>query len=527
MKNINLLGFVALLPFGILAQFRNLTEPKRLEITINTSAEESTPVISKDGNEIYFVRTFDENNVGGVNDQDIWKSIKNEQGKWTTAVNVEELNNLEHNGLVAITESKGYLLNSYDGKKDNSKGISFARIKNDGSFEKPSKISVNGFSVHSENVGFTVSGDEKTIVISMKSDISNNGDDLFISKLIDGVWTKPLNMGKQINSVDNEISPFLNENGDTLYFSSNGFPGYGNYDIFYSVRKGSLNEWSEPLNLGDKINSSDFDAYFIKHKNQFYWSSNRNAKDSDIYFAEMVTPPVLTVSIIKNDVSTFKGNDGSINLELVSGVAPYKYEWSNGGRVEDQYKLRKGTYQVKVTDAIGQTVYKTVQIDEPQPELKKSFRLPEVLFVFDSWAFATINYEDSLAIVADLLKDNSGMVIELISHTDARGDEKANQKLSENRAKAVYTYLVEKKGVDPRRIIPVGRGEIDPTKIWDSKTNTSIVLTETYIDQFKMADKEHYEYLHQLNRRMEGKVVSLDFDPVKAPAAPKSYLLQH
>jgi outer membrane protein OmpA-like peptidoglycan-associated protein len=189
--------------------------------------------------------------------------------------------------------------------------------------------------------------------------------------------------------------------------------------------------------------------------------------------------------------------------------------------------LRKGTYQVKITDAIGQTIYKTVQIDEPQPELKKSFRLPEVLFVFDSWEFATVNYDDSLALVADLLKENSGMVIELISHTDARGDEKANQKLSENRAKAVYTYLVEKKGIDPRRMIPVGKGEIEPTKIFESKTNTFIDLTEAYIEQFKISDKGHYEYLHQLNRRMEGKIVSLDFDPIKATPAPKSYLLQH
>jgi outer membrane protein OmpA-like peptidoglycan-associated protein len=527
MKNINLLGFILLLPFGILAQLRNLTEPKRLEIGINTSAEESLPVISKDGNEIYFVRTFDENNIGGVNDQDIWKSVKNEQGKWTTAVNFEELNNDEHNGVVALGDSKAYLLNSYAGKKDNSKGISFAGIKNDGSFEKPNKISINGLSVHSENVGFAVSGDEKTIVISMKSENSSNGDDLFISKLIDGIWTKPLNMGNQINSIENEISPFLSQNGDTLYFSSNGFPGYGNYDIFFSVRKGALNEWSAPLNLGDKINSEDFDAYFVKHKNQFYWSSNRNAKDADIYFAEILTPPVLTVNITKNDVTIFKGNDGSINLDLVSGVAPYQYEWSNGGRVEDQYKLRKGTYQVKITDAIGQTIYKTVQIDEPQPELKKSFRLPEVLFVFDSWEFATVNYDDSLALVADLLKENSGMVIELISHTDARGDEKANQKLSENRAKAVYTYLVEKKGIDPRRMIPVGKGEIEPTKIFESKTNTFIDLTEAYIEQFKISDKGHYEYLHQLNRRMEGKIVSLDFDPIKATPAPKSYLLQH
>ena len=528
MGYIKFFGLIFFFPVGLLAQFR-ITEPKRLEKVINSSAEETSPVLSKDGNELYFVRTFDENNIGGVNDQDIWKTTKNKEGKWTEAENVEELNNAEHNGLFALNEANNtaYLLNSYGGKKDKLKGVSTAVLNNDNSWKKPEKLFINGLEVHSENVGFAISSDKKTIIISMKLENTNNGDDLYITKQIDGVWTKPLNIGKQINTVANEISPFLSQYGDTLYFASNGFPGYGDYDIFYSVRKGDLNDWSTPVNLGEKINSKDFDAYFVKYGNQLYWSSNRNAKDADIYFAELVTPPFLSLNITKKDVTIFKGNDGYINLEIESGVAPYKFEWSNGGRVEDQFKLRKGTYQVKVTDAIGQEVYKTIQIDEPQPELKKSFRLPEVLFVFDSWAFAKINYEDSLEIVAELLNENPGMIIELISHTDARGDEKTNQKLSENRAKAVYTYLVEKKGVDPRRMIPVGKGEIEPSKIWNETSNTFITLTEAYIDQFKISNKEYYEYLNQLNRRMEGKVISFKFDADNTPTAPKSYLLQH
>ena len=118
------------------------------------------------------------------------------------------------------------------------------------------------------------------------------------------------------------------------------------------------------------------------------------------------------------------------------------------------------------------------------------------------------------------------MIIELISHTDSRGDEKSNMKLSENRAKAVYSYLVEKQGIDPRRMIPIGKGETEPLRYIDPATKQYITLTETYIDSFKNSDLNLFEELHQQNRRLEGRIISFDFNPNTAPAAPKEYLLQ-
>ena len=123
------------------------------------------------------------------------------------------------------------------------------------------------------------------------------------------------------------------------------------------------------------------------------------------------------------------------------------------------------------------------------------------------------------------------MVLELSSHTDSRGKDAANQKLSENRAKACYKYLVENKGVDPRRIIPVGKGEAEPRTIWkkgdvylvDQPENMDgveeIRLTEAYINKYRTSDKTTFELLHQFNRRTEGRVVSMDFDPATAGEA--------
>jgi hypothetical protein len=165
---------------------------------------------------------------------------------------------------------------------------------------------------------------------------------------------------------------------------------------------------------------------------------------------------------------------------------------------------------------------------------KKPIRLPEVRYPLNQWTLlvdSTINSPDSLLFVYNLLQEYPEMVLELSSHTDARGKNEANQKLSENRAKACYKYLVEQKGVDPRRIVPVGKGEIEPRTIWKKGTEylssqpidmtgvESVPLVEAYINQFKKTNIALYERLHQLNRRTEGKVLRMDFDPAKAPAA--------
>jgi peptidoglycan-associated lipoprotein len=163
----------------------------------------------------------------------------------------------------------------------------------------------------------------------------------------------------------------------------------------------------------------------------------------------------------------------------------------------------------------------------------KPIRLPEVRYPLAKWDLlvdSTINSKDSLQYVYDLLQEFPGLVLELSSHTDPRGNDKYNQVLSENRAKACYKYLVQERGVDPRRIVPVGKGEREPRVVYkkgdvymemapsDMTGVERITLTEAYMNQFKK-DKRKFEMLQQLNRRTEGRVVTLDFDPATAPPA--------
>jgi hypothetical protein len=104
------------------------------------------------------------------------------------------------------------------------------------------------------------------------------------------------------------------------------------------------------------------------------------------------------------------------------------------------------------------------------------------------------------------------MILELSSHTDSRGTNEFNTLLSNNRAKECVRYLVEEKGIDVRRLIPVGKGEKEAVK-WIDEKGKSILLTEKFINQFKVSDPVKFEKLHSLNRRTEGFVRGMDFDP--------------
>jgi outer membrane protein OmpA-like peptidoglycan-associated protein len=526
LKKLFLFLFSLILTKGWSQNF-DTTEPKRLSFSVNSSAEETTPIISSNGKELYFVRTFFSENTGGSNDQDIWKSEKNKNGDWSEAENIVELNNERNNGLLSLNAANktAYLTNSYDKKNKFPIGISSSLLDHNGDWRKPKAIDINLEDFNQTNFGFSVSGDQKTMIISGQTKNTKNGEDLFLSTQQNGTWSKPIRLNDKINSNLNEISPFLTEKGDTLYFSSNGLEGFGNYDIFYSTWSKETNEWSNPVNLGGVINSAGFDAYFIKNGNEMYWSSNRNSKDSDIYFAELKTKKPISINISKTNVSKFQGNDGSIQLEIVSGTPPFKYYWSNGSMVKDLFKLRSGNYTIEITDVLGQKHTESIQIIEPLPSIEQSFRLPEVHFDYNSWNFSGKEDLDSLDLIVKLLNENPTMIIQLISHSDCRGDEASNLKLSENRAKAVYTYLVKEKGVDPRRMVPIGKGEADPLKYLDTKTNSMIVLTEQYIETFKQSDQIYFEKLQQLNRRLEGKIISFQFDSKLTPDAPKEYLI--
>ena len=125
----------------------------------------------------------------------------------------------------------------------------------------------------------------------------------------------------------------------------------------------------------------------------------------------------------------------------------------------------------------------------------------------------SINSKDSLNFVYELLTEYPGMVLELSSHTDARGKDAANMLLSQKRAKSCVDYLVLEKGIDPARLIASGKGETTPALYKDPVTGVEIRLVESMINTYKKTDKTKFEFYHQRNRRTTGNVITLDYIP--------------
>ncbi|MBM3430782.1 MAG: hypothetical protein FJX99_07360 [Bacteroidetes bacterium] len=351
MKNlINVFFFLS--TFQVIAQFERIEDAKRLGGSVNTSAEENFPIFLKSDGALYFIRTFDEDSKYGPNDQNIWVSEKEGELTYSRGESVKKINNKFNNCIVGFSsdESKIYLLNAYGGKKDLKKGICYS-VKKGNNWSKPKEIKIPELDIEGQFYGFHINKEENVIIISYSGPNTKGEEDLYYSELVDGKWTSPKSMGEAINSSGFEISPFLSENSDTLFFASNGFGGEGDADIFYSIRGGkSWDDWSEPVNLGSKINSPKFDAYFTMSGKFFYWSSNRDAERSDIYYSTFLNIPPLTASAEGTDVTVYQGSDGKIDLTPKGGVAPYTYAWSNGSDVQDPELLVKGIYTCVVTD---------------------------------------------------------------------------------------------------------------------------------------------------------------------------------
>ena len=156
----------------------------------------------------------------------------------------------------------------------------------------------------------------------------------------------------------------------------------------------------------------------------------------------------------------------------------------------------------------------------------EEIRTPEIRYPLNEWTFIndeTCMSTDSLEFLYNLLSTHPYITIDLFSHTDSRSSAQYNQVLSENRAKAVYKFLVEEKGIDARRIQPIGKGEAEPAK-WINEAGEEIVLNESFINKFRRSDNVKFEKLHQINRRTTARITSTEFDPAPAVTANSEWM---
>lgn len=444
MKKTLILGVLLMSSLFSTAQFWKTSEPEILPSTVNSGAEEGTPIFSPDSSYLYFTRTFDPNNPAGEYDQDIWYSERDEQSNYTEAKNIKALNNKFNNAVVGINASGNrlYILNTYDGKKDTKKGIDFVERSSGGGWGKPQKADIPNLDIEGDFYGFHVSPDEKTIIISYNGPNTIGEEDLYVSELINGTWTSPLHMGNTLNSTGFEMSPFLSPGKDTLFFSSNGMGGEGDADIFYSVKQGSWTQWSTPVNLGTPFNTEKFDAYFSYNGNYAYWASNRDNEKSNIYMVEILTPPALVINCSGNDVTVFSGNDGTATANVTDGVSPYTYKWSNGDTQQIARNLVAGLYTVEVTDGLGQK--STCEVTISQPELLEL--TAQVMFDYNKNKAELSDIDQFLNGISESLnkgKSNITISIESSASKVTTRTFKNNEELAKSRANQTVTMLTD------------------------------------------------------------------------------------
>ena len=342
--------FFCLIPFIIVGQELDYGPMRKLPPTISSPYEDILPMQSQDGKTLFFSRAASPENVGGkFAGVDIWISQYDETLKdWAKPQNEKIFNDRGSNAVIGINEQGDeiYLLNTTGTKR--AQGI-YRSIKRNNSWSEPELIEIPGLATE-DFLGAYVTPDLKTIIFSMNGEETRGNEDLYISlKTLKGDWSKPRNLGSTINTSGFEMAPFLTPDKRRLYFSSNGHPGYGNSDIFYSDRLyESWEVWSAPKNLGLKINSPAFESFFsIYHDTLAYFSSNRNQKFSDIYRVSVFPFEEAT----EEDYYQYLSND---EVKRVSGVVfdPVLYfepgiSDINAEQQKNLQKINEGLYSKK------------------------------------------------------------------------------------------------------------------------------------------------------------------------------------
>lgn len=452
---------------------------------VNSAYDDLGPIITADGRTIYFGRENSPDNIGGKSDgEDIFITTSTDGVTWSKSKNLgAPINNTETNNMAAVSADNNMLMFCrFD-------GFQVRRRTKDG-WAEPEYLNVR-FKNEAKTMEANLSSDGKAIVFTSKLTQNlfyNPADDMLEKDIYvtlqdeNGNWGAPINLGKQINTAGDELSPFLAADGRTLYFATNGRPGYGNYDIFMSKRTGSSwTEWTEPVNLGPEINTSSFDAYYTLSAAADYaiMVSDRNSIGASdlvrIKLPEAIKPdPVvllmgrtlnaktkepLSADILFEDLTTRKEvgeaisdpKTGSYRITLTKGK-------NYGIRAE-----AKGYLSVNENFELASvTAYKEINKDLLLVPIVagESIMLNNVFFQQGRPTLKPESFPE-LDRLVEIMQDNPTVTIELGGHTDNVGNKDALKTLSENRVKAVKEYLVSK-GINKDRISGKGYGGTVP-----------------------------------------------------------------
>ena len=475
----------------------NSFEPVNLGKEINSVYRDYFPSITADGAQLIFSRNIEGN-------EDFYISKKS-AGVWTSPTSLsEQINTRQYNeGAQSLSPDGKYLFFTGCNRPD---GLGRCDIylshKAGADWGAPFNLGAPINTEYWESQP-AISPDGTLYFVSNRPG-GLGGYDIWKSKLKDdGYWGNPENLGPEINTPYDEHTPFIHPDGKTLYFSSDGWPGLGNKDIFLS-HMDDKGKWTKPENLGYPINTFNEETGLIVSPdgNDGLFSANLRDGfgDMDIYqfkIPEAKKPAAITyVKGIVRDKKTkvlLEANVKVVNLQN-SKVIYNDYTAKETGDFLAVMPIG-ASYSFHV-NADGYLFYSenyelgNLYTDKPfllEIELEKiqvgnNIVLKNIFFDTNQYKLLPRSYIE-LATLLELLKQNPGIQIEIQGHTDNVGNEASNLKLSLARSKAVYDYLIENK-VPVERVSYKGYGKSKPIAANDTEKNrklnrrTSFVITK-------------------------------------------------
>lgn len=496
----------------------------------NSRRSDFSPMyLDKTLNTIYFTSSTEKatgtnkSEITGTKKSDIFLSKKNEKGEWQKPEPSEGALNTENDEGIVSFSPDGQTMYLTVAKRSPNADTSveiYTSQRSDATWSEPQK--------------FEITAD--TLSAYGHPAVSPNGTYLYFTSDMPGgyggkdIWRINLkersgsleNLGEQINTSGDEMFPYLRTDS-VLYFASDGHPGFGGLDLFKARLDKTGNRWSID-NMGTPINSAgdDFGITYGEGESGFFSSNRGDARGYDhIYSFEY---PEVKISIegmvldkdeepVPNAIIRIVGDDGSNQKEVARDDGSFKF------------KLQRGVKYVMLAGAPGYLNVKQEfesDIEEEDAEYGVDFILaaihkPQVVEnIFYDFDKATLRPESKQALdeMAQMLRDNPNVTIEMGSHTDRKGTDEYNVDLSDRRAKSVVDYLTAA-GISSDRLTWKGYGESVPKTV-TKRINREYpqfpegtVLNEEFIETLSPEDQEAAD---QVNRRTEFQVTSISYD---------------
>lgn len=469
--------------FGVVAKENPVPfEPRNLGDKINTDNYEYFPVLTADEQTLIFTRNTRRN--GGLDlQEDFYISFAGEDG-WQQAMNLgEPINTDDNEGAQTITADGKQLFFIGCNRRSGLGSCDIYRaLRNGRKWGTPENLGspVNSSKWESQP---SVSADGKTLYFVSNRAGGHGGMDIWVTHLApNGEWTMPRNLGDVINTPYSEETPFIHPDGKTLYFTSNGHPGMGEKDIYFT-RKDSVGNWSTPKNLGYPINTwNDEQGLFVAASGEnAYFSSDRDGGYGrlDLYSFKLYDEARPNrVTYVKGRVRDKEtGKPIAAKFELInlktseviveSGSDPINGSFLVTLPVDNEYALNVSKdnylfYSEHFSLSKDHDLTKPYNMDVSLQPIEYGEKV-----VLKNIFFETASYELLPASRVELEKlilfmnNNPSINIEIGGHTDNVGKPMDNQLLSENRSKSVRSYLI-KNGIDDNRIQYRGYGEEQP-----------------------------------------------------------------